>query len=219
MSNRDDKEKAPSFPEPLEFLNEELAPQFQRFQELEAMRKACEKNNTKPRDLKLIYPLPNTPPTGPSNNPFKNGFMIEVELKKLDTYLNQKIERLIKDFEIKADKSKEIREVLVEKKYPNPFKDKSPREIEWLRTHSKDIETSAQFFLNERRRFREGDKSKDAKVNEVGKSEIDLEVANKNVQAVKSRFMQSLGFSKAKETPLEKVYDFIKDKDVITGRE
>lgn len=213
MNKTDDKNTIPSFPEPYKFLNEELAPHFKRFHELEDLRKTSNRNLMQPRDLKPAFSPPEYSMGSPSNNPYKNSSRIDVELEKLDSFLTQKIEGLIKEHELDAALSKQIRETLLEKKYPNQFRDKTPKEIEYLRTTSKDIETSAQFLLEERRRYKEKDKLKETK-KEVSRNEVNQETANQHVQLVTSKFMQSLAYTKNKDTALEKIHTYTKNKDL-----
>lgn len=218
MSNKEDKKKAPSFPEPFEYLNEELAPHFMRYHELIGMQKAYnekEGKSEKPNVLKLVL----TPPTigigGPSNNLSQNNSKIDNEFRELDSFLTRKIENLIKENELDEKLSGQLRETLIERKYPNPFRNKSLKEIESLRTTNKDYETSAQFLLDQRQRFKEKNATIKAEVNVVAENEVNQETANIHIKSVTDKFMKSLSYSKAKETSIEKIIDFNKNKDMI----
>lgn len=214
MNKKDDKKINPSFPAPYEYLNEELAPHFQRFHELEGMRKVYEQRTIKPKDFKPALLPPEYSICGPSDNQLKNSAGTNLEFQKLDLLLTQKIERLIEEHKLDADLSRQLRDTLLEKKYPNPFKDKGPKEFAWLRTTSKDIETSAQFLLEERQQHKAKVQLKET-WKEVLQSEINQKTISKHGQAVKSKFMSSLSYVKAKETSIEKLHDFTKDKDFI----
>ena len=213
MDKPEDKNKVHSFPAPFEYLNEELSPQLQRFHELENMRKAYNRSEAKPKDLKPAFTPQGYGQGGPSNN--QNSLKIEAEIQKLDSLLTQKIENVIKELNLGDDLSNQLRETLVERKYPNPFIDKSPKEIEWLKTNSKDLETSAQFLLDQRRRSREKDSMKMDNAKEAQKDEVIKEPGNKNGFSMSTKFTQSLNYTKIKETPKDKVHDFNKNKDII----
>lgn len=142
MASIERKYQEPLFPAPFEHFENIIAENIISRQKLELELIELQKNYKRLSTYKLDYQMPGFSNGGPSKN---YDFAIETlqkQIKEVENKIDTRIEREIKELELNKNDTKLIREVVYEKMFPDPFKDKSPSEIKTIKMMPKTIEES-----------------------------------------------------------------------------